>query len=259
MHRKVLLLSIFILYFSLATFGLLVFDAGSLISALVLFGFPAMLLARFASAPQAVLITVATFGAGLSILLEGIAHTYGIWYSLGVDELRLFGLVPIEVIIGSVIQTLFLVLLYELLFDDGTYSDAHARNRFLTFGVFAVGVLLLVAIHQYVLQGIFFTHSYIWILGILIASAIASLSVTKTLTLRFFDRLVAFMLYSALPLLLSLFVSVANTHKIFAHQNDYLYTITLFQEMVPLEELLLILALPLFVATVYELYLDDRV
>jgi hypothetical protein len=258
MHRKVLALCFFTFYFSIVTFGLLAFDAGSLTSALFLFGFPAMLMVRFSSAPAGVLIVVATFGAGLAILLEGIAHTYGIWYSLGVEELRLFGLIPIEVIGSSIAQTLFLVLLYELLFDDGEYSESHARHRFLSFGVFALGVVLLLLIHQYVLQGIFLTHSYIWILGILCISAVASLAVTKTLTLRFFDRLVAFTLYSAVPLLLSLLVSVANTHKIFAHETDYLYTLTLFREMVPLEELLLVLAFPLFVATMYELYLDDR-
>jgi hypothetical protein len=257
MHRNVLLGFGAALYYALACYGLFVFESGILVSSLVLFGFPAYLLARYSAAPAAVIISVMTLGTGIAIMLEGIAHIYGIWYTLGVDELRIFGLIPVEVIFASVIQTLFLALLYEFIFDDGIYTTSSARVRFTAFCVFVLSVLGLIGIHQYLLQGIFFTHSYIWILFILIASSFATLAVHKALTMHFFNRLFAFSLIASIPLLVNLFVSVANTHKVFAHVNDYLYTFMFLGNTFPLEEILLALTMSLFVATFYELYLDD--
>lgn len=258
MHRTVLLIAGGITYYCVSSLALVTFDFGLLLSAIVLFGLPAYMLARYSAAPGWVLVCVAVFGAGIAILLEGIAHLYGVWYTLGVDQLRLFGLIPLEVIVSTIIQTLFLVLLYELIFDDGQYTTVKESERMYAFGVFGLSVLSLIGIHQYLLNGIYFSHSYIWIIGILVAATLATLAVTHSLTLRFFDRLAMFTLVAFVPLMLSLVVAVANTHKIFAHTNDYLYTISLFGSAVPLEEFLMLLVLPLFVATFYELYLDDR-
>lgn len=257
MHRKIIMLFVAFLYYALAAVTLYNFDFGLIVTSIVLFGLPAFALAHYSSAPPAVVVSVMTFGAGIAILFEGIAHIYGIWYTIGVEEFRLFGLIPLEVIVTSTVQTLFLALLYELIFDDGQYSVSTARSRFISFGVFGIGALLLVALHEYVLKGVFFTHSYLWMLGILVASSLSILSVHKLLTLRFFDRLLAFSLFSYIPLLISLFLAVSNTHKVFAYTQDYLFTFTIFGNNVPIEELLLVAVLPLFVATMYELYLDD--
>ncbi len=258
MHRRVLLIFSAFVYFSLATFALVLFDAGLLVTSLVFFGIPAYALARFSAAPGEVLIAVSVFAAGMAILLEGIAHIYGVWYTLGVDELRIFNLIPLEVIVTSILQTLFLVLLYELMFDDGEYSTDKSHTRFISFGVFLVGASLLVWLSQYVLDGYYLSYSYIWIVGILGASSLATLSVTRVLSLRFFDRFVAYTCFTSVPLFLSLIVALQNTQKIFAFANEYLYSFSVFGEMVPLEEVALVLVMPLFVATIYELYLDDR-
>jgi len=257
MHRKVLLFTVGFVYYAIATFGLYAFDYGLLATSIVLFGVPSYFLARFSAAPTIVLLSVVVLGTGMAVLFEGVAHLYGIWYTIGVDELRLFGLIPLEVICTSIIQTLFLALLYELVFDDGEYSTAHSSVRFTSFAVFAIAVVLLIAVHQYLLQGIFFTHSYVWILSILVGATIATLAVARSLTLRFFDRLIAFTLVACVPLLLGLFLAIANTHKVFAFQNDYIHTFNFLGSLVPLEEFLLMLVLPFFVATFYELYLDD--
>lgn len=258
MHRHVLLAAVGLVYYALCAYALVLFQSGILLSSLMLFGVPAYILARYSAAPSNVLISVMTLGAGLSILFEGIAHIYGIWYTIGVDELRIFGLIPVEVIIASVLQLLFLVLLYELFFDDGEYTQKSVRTRYAAFGVFSIAVISLVAIHEYLLGGIFFTHSYIWLIGSMVASSIAALAVHRSLTPAFFERVLLFSLIAALPLLANLSVAVVNTHRVFAHVHDYLYTITAAGSLVPLEEVLLALALPFFVATFYELYLDDR-
>lgn len=251
------MLSIGFVYYALSIYALYSFGAGILLTSIILFGLPAYVLAHYSAAPSAVLSSVVVFGAGLAVLLEGVAHIYGIWYTLGVDELRLFGLIPLEVIFSTIIQTLFLVLLYEFIFDDGDYTTAKTRVRFISFGVFSLSVLVLLALHQYLLKGIFFTHSYIWILGILVASTLATLAVTRTLSLRFFDRLFLFAIVACLPLSAGLFLAITNTHKVFAYANDYLFSFMIFGNLVPIEEILLMLAIPLFVATFYEVYLDD--
>lgn len=257
MHRKVLLGAIGVAYYALAAYGLYIFEAGLILTSLVLFGLPAYILARFSAAPSAVLIAVCTLGGGLALLLEGVAHIYGIWYTVGISELRLFGLIPIEMIVCTVLQTLFLALLYELIFDDGKYTTARASDRFVAFCVFCLCVLLLVAIHQYLLQGVFFTHSYLWILGVLTASSIAALAVHRALTLRFFDRLAGFCMIAVVPMLIGSILSITNTHKVFAHVQDYVYAFTINGSMFPLEELILVLVMPAFVAVFYEIYLDD--
>jgi len=257
LHRKVLLLSIAGVYYALSAYALYAFNAGSLITTLVLFGLPAYLFARFSAVPFPVIVAVVTLGGGIAALLEGVAHIYGMWYSLGVDELRLFGLIPIEVLFSTIVQTLFLALLYELVFDDGVYTTSSARVRFTAFGIFSISVLALIALHHYLFKFIFLSHSYVWVLGIIVAATVAALAVHKALSLRFFDRLAGFTLIACIPLLINLVLSVTNTHKVFAHVNDYLYSFYLFGDVIPLEEVLLMLALPLFVATFYEMYLDD--
>jgi hypothetical protein len=257
MHRNVLLVTIGIVYYALATYALFVFGSGLLMTSVILFGLPAYALARYSAAPSAVLVSVMVFGAGMAVLLEGLAHVYGIWYTIGVDELRLFGIIPLEVIATSITQTLFLALLYELIFDDGEYSEAHISRRLTAFGIFVLSALVLVGIQTYLVTDIFFSHAYMWVLLALIGSTLATLAVTDSLSLRFFDRLSLFTLVASVPLLLSLFVALANTHKVFAYTNDYVYLFNFFGNMVPLEEVLLTLAVPLFVATFYEVYLDD--
>lgn len=257
MHRNILLGVGAAVYYALAAYGLFVFHAELLVTSIVLFGVPAYLLGRFSAAPSNVLIAVCTFGVGIALLLEGVAHIYGIWYSLGVDELRIFGLVPVEIVGTLIIQTIFLALLYELVFDDGVYTASSARTRFIAFGVFTLGVLALVAIHQYLLDAIFLSHSYVWILGILVVSSIAALATHKKLTAHFFKRLGIFSLIALAPLLINTVIAVVNVHKVFAYTHDYLATFTIAGQIVPIEEVLLMLVFPLFVATFYELYLDD--
>lgn len=257
MHRNIILGVSALFYYVLSCYALYVFESGILTTGLILFGIPSYFLARFSHVPGAVMVSVLTLATGMAFILEGIAHIYGIWYTIGVDELRIFGLIPVEVILVSILQIFFLALLYELIFDDGVYTVASARVRFTALGVCVLSVIALVGIHQYLLQGIFFTHSYLWILGILVASSFATLAVHKALTMKFFDRLIGFSLLAAFPLLINLFLTVSNTHKVFAYVGDYLHTFSLAGSTFPVEEVALAFVMPLFVATFYELYLDD--
>ncbi len=257
MHRTVLLFSIIALYYSLATYGLYVFDAGLLVSALVLFGLPSLALAHFTVAPPLVVLSITMLGAGVAFLLEGIANMYGLWYSLGISQTRLFGLMPLEMLVAIVLQMLFLVLVYEVFFDDGVYTPRSAWQRLGFFVTFAVAIVVLIGLHQYVVNGIFLEYSYVWIIGVLLLSSMAVLVLHKSLSVTFFDRAIDFSLIASMPLGIFLWLSVANVFKVFGYPAAYMSTVSLFGQTVPLEEILLLFVIPFFVATVYEVYLDD--
>jgi hypothetical protein len=258
MHRKIILFFCLALYYALGTYALYIFDAGLLVSSLVLFGIPSLALAHFTLAPPAVLISVALLGSGVAILFEGTAHIYGLWYSIGISEARIFGLVPVEMLLATTVQVLFLGLLYEVLFDDGIYTPRNAWQRMTFFGVFGIAVVVLIGLHQYVFSGLFLSYSYLWIIVAVVASALAALSLHKDLSVTFFDKILDFALVASIPLAISLWISSVNVHKVFAYNTEYIGSFSLYGQMVPVEEIILIFALPFFVATMYEIYLDDR-
>ncbi len=258
MHRNILLFFIIVLYYSIGTYGLYLFDAGLLTTSLVLFGIPALALSHFTLAPPAVLLSITLLGAGIAVLFEGIAQIYGLWYSLGVDEVRLFGIISFEMLISVTLQVLFLGLLYEVFFDDGVYTPRSAWQRMTFFAVFAVAVIGLLVMQLFIFKGFFLENSYLWIIGSIVASSLATLALHKELSVPLFDKLIDFTLVASLPMALSLWLASTNVHKVFGYTNEYIATFSLYGQMVPLEEILLVFALPFFVATVYEMYLDDK-
>ncbi len=255
-HRTLVISVVAVLYYALAWYGLHAFGAEILLTALVLFGVPAYALARFSSAPSTVLVSVTLFGATLAFLMESIAHTYGLWYTIGVDATRMFGLVPVEAVAATTLQVLCLALLYEAMFDDGVYTMRSSHTRFVAFGVLAGTVALLVLFEAY-LDTRLIDSPYQWLISCFVLACFLSLLAYRSLTVRFLDRLVYFTLAAAIPLSINLMLAVSNVHKVFANVHEYAYSYFLFSSTIPLEEFLLALTMPLLVATVYEIYLDD--
>ena len=258
MDRKIILFFILALYYGVGAYALYFFDAGLLMTSLVLFGIPALALSHFTLAPPAVLISITLLGAGIAVLFEGIAQIYGLWYSLGVDELRLLGVISVEMLVAVTVQVIFLGLLYEVFFDDGVYTPRSAWQRMTFFGVFGVAVLGLLAMHLFMFKGFFLEYSYVWIIGSIVAAAVTTLALHKELSVRLFDKLIDFTLVASIPLALSLWLASTNVHKVFGYTSEYIGTFSLYGQMVPVEELILLFALPFFVATMYEIYLDDK-
>lgn len=256
-HRSLIIGSLLGLYYGLVAYALHSFDAGLLVTQLFLFGLPAYWLARSTRAPSQVLVSVAALGLGVGVLLEGVAQIYGLWYSIGFTELRLFGLISFEMVLSIMFQSVFLALAYEALFDDAEYTTRRAQDRLIFFGVFAVGAAVLIGLHYFLVEGWLLDYSYVWIVGTLVAAALTSLSLHKALTPRFIDKVIDFSLIAAIPLTISLVLSVTNVHKVFAYNDGYLSTVYLFGASVPAEEIVLLFAFPFLIATLYELYLDD--
>lgn len=257
MHRWIIISLITVLYYAIAWYGLALFDAGLVTTAAILFGFPSILFVRYTLAPAPVLIAVTVFGIGITLLLEGIAAMHGLWSVVGYDSARIFGIVQTEVLIASTMYILFLVLLYEFIFDDGVYTVRNARTRFGAIAVFAVGVLTLLYLHAHVFPGIYFNHAYLWVVAIFIGSSVAALGVYRAYSVQFFDRLLHFSCIGAVPSFIALSLAAHNQQKVFENMHEYLFTVSVFGSTIPFEELLLAFAIPFFVATIYELYLDD--
>jgi hypothetical protein len=257
-HRRLVLLALAAVYYGIAIFSLLIFEAQLLVSSVVLFGIPAYALARFSLAPFSVLAVVALAGAGVGVLLEALAHVYGLWYTAGVNVVKLFGIIPIEGVLAMTMQIVFLTLVYETMFDDGFYSVRSVYHRMAVF-LGATAGLVAAAWASIYLRNLFFIESmYLWLLLILAVTCFTVLYSYRAFSVQLLDRIVLFTLITLGPLLGALLVAVVNVQKVFAYTNEYMYSFSVLGETIPLEEVLLLLVLPLLVATVYELYLDDQ-
>lgn len=257
-HRALIVGISWLLYFGIALFGLALFDAGVLLSQMILFGIPALVLLRWTHAPSPVVVAVTAFGFGLGVILEGVAYFYGLWSSgtaMGLASATIF---PIETVLSIMMQTLFLTLCYEILFDDIEFTVRSARQRLVFFFVFSISALGLITIHYILAPGWNVSYSYAWIIGSMIVSALLALMLQKQLSVPVFDKVIDFCLVAALPLGSSLWLAAENSHKLFLTEEDYLATVYFFGHYVPLEEIALLFVLPFLVASVYEMYLDDK-
>ena len=257
MHKQIALFFGALVYYAVGFYGLYIFETGLLITALVIFGLPAYILARFSAAPAPVLMSIVALGVTMSVVMESSAHIFELWYTPSVETLRILGLVPLEMVFVTMLQTLFLTLLYEFMFDDGQYTPSSGRMRFGAFAVFAIGTIILLWIQQFFFPGVFIEYAYIWLVVVLAGASIAALAVYRTLTVSLFDKLIDFSIIAAGPLLITSFLAAASEHKIF-NTETYLGNLSVFEIVIPFEEMLLIFVLPWFVAIIYELYLDDR-
>lgn len=125
------------------------------------------------------------------------------------------------------------------------------------FVLFFFGVLVLLALQQFVFRGIFVAYSFIWIIGILVASVLGLAAMHRTLTVRFFDRITNFAIVGAIPLGLALFVGVHSVSIVFPENPEFLGMAWFFGTAVPVEAVALLFAMPFFIGSVYEIYLDD--
>jgi hypothetical protein len=257
MHRNVIFTFGLIVYFLVVTVALYQFDASLFTSAIVLLGIPTFFLARLSAAPPVMLVTVGCFAAGVALLLEWSAYSYGLWYIANTTGIELLGLISIEMLVVVICKILFLVLFYELLFDDGEYSTSNARNRLVEFGLFAVGTIMLLGVYYLFFDTLDAPTAYYWITIVLLMASLSMLAVKQALTVRLFDKIATYVLVAAVPLLCLEFLAVANGYKVIVSMLHPI-VLPLVNVSLPLGEVLLALSMPIFVVAVYELYLDDR-
>ncbi len=258
MHRNVIFTFGFIIYFMVMSFALVQFGFGVISSTVLMLGVPVYMLVHYSAAPRAMVITVSCFAIGMSLLLEGLGHSYGLWTLVSDAGTAFPGGLTFEIITITSFKVLFLILFYELLFDDGEYSIAEARSRLAEFGLFAIGAMVLVSLFYIFYDKFALPSTYYWLTLILLTSSVAMLAVQQALTLRLANKILIFAAVAAIPMLCVEYLLLGSGHKVI---TTMLHPINLpiFSGSVPLGELLLAFSMPAFVSTIYELYLDDRV
>lgn len=197
------------------------------------------------------------FGSFVFALALGVfAYVNGIWFETSASELRLFGLVPVEALFAAFMHIFYFIVMYEYFFDDRqTESVVKHRSVYL---ITMLSVFAFALSYVYLFSSIILTNAFAWLVLMtfaLIGFGVILLYHNRVLLIK---RLSLFAL-SVLPLsLLYEFVALANSYRFFANTNEYLYSLTVFGQALPLEELLFIAALPVAVALFYELFFDDE-
>ena len=256
MHRNVVFTFGLIVYFVVVTIALTNFDVGLFTSAIILLGLPTFLLARFSAAPSVLLLAVTCFAVGMAFLLEGAAYAYGLWYTSSSVGVEIMGFLSLEIFLITLMKIIFLVLFYELLFDDGLYSLSKARNNFVEFGVFGISAAVLVGVISLLFDNFNDSNAYYWITIILLLSSLAMLSLRQALTLRLINKIVHFVGVAMIPMLCIELLIVSGGHKVIIPML-YTFSFPFTNTSLSIPDFLLAISIPAFVIVVYELYLDD--
>jgi hypothetical protein len=202
--------------------------------------------------PIIVLLSVA-----LTAFIQVFAYLNGLWYEIGPTHLRVFSLVPVEAFAASFVQILYFVVIYEYFFDDRASSQSVGKRKWHPVLIGTLTLTSLAFAYLSLFSGIFFSYPYAILLVLLGLLAISALAFAHRSWQRVLRKTALFAL-AALPLsLVYQFVLLENELRFFANLNEYLAVFSIFGHSIPLEELLLSLLIPYWVAMLYELYIDD--
>jgi hypothetical protein len=254
--RLVLYLGI-LFYTAAAAAWLIAFDYGPLTTALVLLGAPIAFWWHELHPSKVFVWSAAVIAIATTIVFETVAHTSGLWLSVSPLEYRIFGLFPIETLLYSAALYFYLVFFHEFLVDDKKLYRASFDAKKKLLLSFVVGtalsiVFLILLSGQFVIPYGFTLLLIGLIMAISVAALLSHLSPWRVL---YKALLTAFL---AMPVMLLLeTVAVLNVHTVFANPAQYLYTIEILGELIPVEKVLYMLLAPVWVVTVYELYFDD--
>jgi hypothetical protein len=246
-----------LLYTGLATIGLVLFDAGALTTALVVLGAPLAVWSYELHPSRGLVLSVGLIALATALLFETIAHTSGLWLSVSSLTYRVFGLFPIEALLYSTLLYFYVVFFHEFLVDDKKlYRVIFDRKRgwLLTALVgLAFSIVLLVLLSgQFVIPYAF----TLLLIGMIVALVVAALYSHHSPWRVLHKALLTTSLLLPVMVLLET-IAIFNVHTVFANPMQYLFTIELLGEMIPVEQVLYMLLAPVWVVTIYELYFDD--
>lgn len=205
------------------------------------------------------LLPIVLFAAGgLIVLFEAIAYTNGVWYELSPNELRIFGLFPVEVLIAAFTHLLYYIVVYEYFFDDKKTSLQN-KPRVLKNILLAISILIALGLsYIYLFSSLIISYAF----GFLLLVGFTLFFVGVGFVRRGWWRVViktALFATAIYPIsLIYEYVALSNNLRFFANINEYIYSFTVLDQPLPVEELLFIWLVPFWLITIYELYLDDR-
>ncbi len=189
--------------------------------------------------------------ASVVVILDGLARSTGSWYTIG----SLTASPYLGVILFAFFHTLYTVVLYEYLFDDSRLRALN-RTRMATLAAI-VGSLLVGGL--YVFGAVVVSFGFLWLLAALLIMLLGVLLLIPTARAK--ALVYKDLAFSAVLWPLSVifeFALLTSGERLFAFQSEYLYSLSLFGTLVPIEEIILLFLWPVVLVILYEGLIDDR-
>lgn len=256
MKKKALAYTLLIAYTTLAAFGIMYFSLSMFVAIGLLVLVPLVVLITQESLHRKMVAWLAVGSFSLSLLISVFAYVNGVWFETSPTELRLFGLVPFEALLASFLHILFYIVAYEYFFDDRIVSAVIKHKS--TYKVIITALLALSVGYVFLFSFFLLTYAFAWLIALLSFLFFFAVLLVHHDRVRLLKRVGVFTL-AMLPLsLLYEYVALESNFRFFANVNEYLHTFTVFGQLIPLEELLLVLLVPGMLALFYELFFDDE-
>ena len=203
------------------------------------------------------LYVVGAFSLAVSILFESIAHVSGAWYSVGEGAFRLFGLFPLEPVFLSFTQFLYVVFLHEFFVDDKRMHYIRITKQRVRL-LFFIAALACVGLAQAILlKTVVLPYAFTWVLvGLVLVTIGAAVLSHKDPRASIEKSLHTTLLVAPIFLMFEV-IALLNVFVVFANEASYIFSLTVFGELLPLEKLIQILLGPILIIIIYELYFDD--
>ena len=256
MYARLLFVCFLTLYTLCTAFILVWSDASFLVITVLLLGGPLFVVWNRLRLQSHIIPLIATFSLLGTALIQLYAYKSGLWYELSPLALPVFGGAPLEAYLFSVLHILYLILLYEYFFDDGVSAK---RTKISARGLGVVGIIYsLILGTLYLDPTVLVNYPFAFLLAFISSLFALIILVNKTLPSAALFKKAGLFALAMFPLsLIYEWVIVENGIRIFANVNEYIGYFTWNRNIVPLEEILLLLIIPFGVVMIYEMFIDD--
>lgn len=248
---------LFISIYTLCTALILVWaNASFLVVTAVLFGAPIFVLWNRLQLTSHLVPLVATFTLLATAIIQIYAYKSGLWYELSPLSLAVFGGAPLETYIFSVLHILYLILLYEYFFDDGTSTK---RTKISPRGLGVLGVMYALMLGIiYTDSTILVSYPFAFLLAFMSSLFAVMILVRKSMPPVALFKKAGLFAIATLPLsLIYEWILLENGIRLFANVNEYIGYFEWNYQVIPVEQLLLLLVVPFGLVMLYEMYIDD--
>lgn len=207
--------------------------------------------------PLSLFLPVFISALATTLLFESIAYSSGLWYELSAFETRVFGIFPLEIIFWNMALQFLVVGVHEYFIDDRNINAIKINWK----NLWLLGFLILLAtvgvIFATVLSKTVIPFATWWALGGAVLSLGGAMILSHSASRKVLKKAFLTTLLIIPIILIHEAVSLLSFHWVFANTAQYLSSVTVSGELFPLERLLFLIIIPIWLVIIYECYLDD--
>jgi hypothetical protein len=226
--------------------------------AVVMFLAPLLIIWQRVDMRSRLLAPLSLIAIAATVVIQSFAYRYDLWKETTPTDILMFGTGPLEVYVFACLLILYFVVMYEYMFDDHKNSLQRGFGKAMQVGVLS---MLLAVSFGYVItkSTVLIENAFFILIGFLSFGLVALGSVRYQLLDRTIFRKSFLFASAMLPVSLMVeLVLLSNGIRVYdVSSSMFLYTIEFFSFRVPLEEVALLLLLPMWIVVVYELCVDD--